>query len=532
MHGYDVVAGAVRAEGVDTLFGLLGNTNLALAAVLAARGVRFVAGRHETGGVSLAAGYAWASGRPAACTVTHGPGLSNALTGLTSAARDRLPVVLLVGDISAEPAWSAQRVDHHAMVAWTGADLLEPDGPDGLAAAVAEGFRRAVAHRRPVVVNLPAGHLADPAVPQRPAALQPTGPSPGGPVGSTLDEDAVDRAAAALAAADRPLVLAGRGALWSGAGPVLRRLAERCGALLATTLPAKGLFAGDPYDLGVCGGYATPTARTLVAESDLVLAVGAGLNGYTTDKGALLRPDRIVHCDLSPHAGTAVAVRGDAGAAAAALTVRIDRPRTGRRTRAHAARIATALEFADGADAGGLDPRAVLRAVDRALPPDRQVVVDVGHFTTFPSRHLTTAGGRFFPALGFASVGLSIATAVGAATGRDVRTLVVVGDGGTLMALGELETVGRLGLPVSVLVLNDRAYGAEIHHLRRHGLPEDLALFPPVDVAGVAEALGVPALRVRAPADLDRLGETLPMKGPALVDAWVTRSVVADKFRG
>ncbi|GAA1875009.1 thiamine pyrophosphate-binding protein [Asanoa iriomotensis] len=498
--GHEVVADALRAHGVDTLFGLLGNTNLALAGVLRGHGVRFVGARHETGAISLAAGYAWSSGRPAACTVTHGPGLSNALTGLTSAVRDRAPVVLLVGDIRGEPAWMAQRADHAAMVAWTGAGLIDVDRPGRLAAAVAEGLGRAVRERRPMVVNIRSDLLADPAGAQEPARLpEEDRPPP------------ADEACRALADAERPLILAGRGALWTGAGPALRDLGRRTGALLATTLPAKGLFHGDPYDLGVCGGYATATARELIRESDVVLAAGASLNGYTTDKGELLAGATVIRCDaVSP-----VAAR-----------------RRGRRTPEIAARVAAARDFADESDDDGLDPRTVLRAVDVALPPDRQVVVDVGHFTTFPTQQLTVHPGRFLPALGFGSVGLALATGIGAARGRDAPTLVVVGDGGALMALGELETLARLRPRLTVLVLNDRAYGAEIHHLRRHGLPEDLALFPETDFAAVAAALGIPGISLRTSADLDRLAYLRATDGPSLVDARVTRAVVADKFAG
>ena len=261
-----------------------------------------------------------------------------------------------------------------------------------------------------------------------------------------------------------------------------------------------------------------------------MLAVGVGLNGYTTDKGSLLRDATIIHCDLRPRDDVAVAVGGDARATVEALLASLEPGEAGRRTPDVAGRVAAARDFSDGADAGGLDPRAVLRAVDRALPADRQVVIDVGHFSTFPSQQLTVQGGRFLPALGFASVGLSLATGLGAAIGRDAPTLVVVGDGGTLMSLGELETISRLGLPVTVLVLNDRAYGAEIHHLRRHGFAEELALFPPTDLAGVGRALGMRAMTVRDSADLARLESVRTSDGPLLVDAWVTRSVVADKF--
>ncbi|WP_198347913.1 thiamine pyrophosphate-binding protein [Plantactinospora sp. KBS50] len=378
--------------------------------------------RQETAAVSMAAGFAWSAGRPAVCTVTHGPGLSNALTGLRSAVRDRLAVVLIVGDIRAEPGWSAQRVDHGQMLGWTEAAVLDCADPAGLAAAVADAFGRAGATRAPVVLNIRAELLAAPAVPQRPAD-----PAPERAPVPEPDDGAVQRAAAALRAARRPLVLAGRGALWAGAGPALRELAERSGALLATTLPAKGLFRGDPFDLGVCGGYSTAVTRDLVAESDLALVVGAGLGGYTTDRDTLLAASRVVHCDLAPRPDARVAVPGDAAATVDRLLAAVRGGEPRRRTGEVAARIATAGDFADGTDAGGLDPRLVLRAVDRALPADRQVVTDVGHFTTFPSQLVGAGAGRYLPALGFAAVGLSVATGIGAALGRAGPTLVVVG---------------------------------------------------------------------------------------------------------
>jgi thiamine pyrophosphate-dependent acetolactate synthase large subunit-like protein len=541
MRGYDVVADSILRAGVDTGFGLLGSSNLAVAGALVGRGARFFSSRHESGAVCLAAGYAWASGRPALCTVTHGPGLGNALTALTSAVRDRLPVVLVTGDIRDRGPWMAQHADHAAMVKWTGAEFRDCRDPARLAATVAAGFAGAVAQRRPVVVNVPAPLLDAPAVPQSPAAPAPAraggGAAPGVP-----DRELLGQAVEALTSAERPVVLAGRGAVWSGAGPALRRLAGAAGALLTTTLPAIGLFAGDPYDLGVCGGYSTATARALLREADCLLVFGASLNGYTTAGAAAFPDARVIHCDTDPavpgrHHRADLGFTGDAASAASALTaaLRSGPARSpGYRLPEIAERIAAAragADYPDLSDRQGLDPRAALRMLDPLLPADRQVVIDVGHFSTFPSQALPVPGpGHFFPATGFGSVGLSVASGVGAAVGRRIRTVVVVGDGGTLMSLGELETLSRHRPPVTVVVLNDRAYGAEIHHLRNRGFPETLAEFPPCDLAAVASSLGLPAVSVRSAADLAQLVPRLPADAPALIDVRVTRAAVADRF--
>jgi thiamine pyrophosphate-dependent acetolactate synthase large subunit-like protein len=545
MQGYDVVADSLRTAGVETVFGLLGNSNLATVGVLAEAGVRFVGSRHESGAVSLAAGHAWATGMPTLCTVTHGPGLANALTALTSAVRDRLPIVLLVGDIRNQPAWQAQRADQPAMLGWTGAEVIDCADPAGLAAAVAAGFARAERHRRPVVVNIPAELLDQPAVAQQPAGADAGQATPGQPPHRLPDHTAIAEAAEELAAARRPVVLGGRGAGWSGAGPVLAELAAASGALLTTTLPAIGLFAGDPYDIGVCGGYSTRTARDLLRQADCVLAFGAGLNGYTTVSGEAFPDARVVQCDLEPaafgrHTPADLSLLGDAGTVAQRLLAAyLSGPGRQPGFRGSdpelAGRVAAARRGGDFADHsspdGGVDPRVALAIVDESMPADRQVVIDVGHFSTFPSQLLSVPGpGRFYPALGFSAVGLGLASAIGAAVGRPVPTVVVVGDGGALMSLGELETLARYRPPVTVVVLNDHAYGAEIHHLRRHGLPETLADFPPCDLAAVATALGLPAGSAGTTEELAALLRELPAGGPAVLDLRVTRATVADRF--
>jgi thiamine pyrophosphate-dependent acetolactate synthase large subunit-like protein len=542
-YGYQVVAAAVRAAGVDTVFGLLGNSNLATVGVLARQGVRFVGSRHESGAVGMAAGYGWATGRPAACTVSHGPGLANALTALTSAVRDRLPVVLLVADVRDRPPWTAQRADQPAMVGWTGAGFLDCPDPGRLAGTVAAGFAQAAGQRRPVVVNIPVELLDGPAAAQlEPPPLRRSWSSSADSPATSPENSIIDASGVAgvLGRARRPVVLGGRGAVWSGAGPALRELAAACGALLTTTLPARGLFAGDRYDLGVCGGYSTRTTRELLREADCVLAVGAGLTGYTTADGTAFPQARIIHCDTDPAAfgrylPADLTITGDAAAVAGALATALPGSRGGWRTRELAGRIAAArggADYPDRTDHTGIDPRAALRTLDRLLPADRQVVIDLGHFSTFPSQVLSVPGpGRFGPALGFGSVGLAVATAAGAAAGRPVATVAVVGDGGALMSLGELETLARHRLPVTVVVLDDHAYGAEIHHLRRHGLPEDLADFPPCDLAAAATALGLAAGTADTPAGLARLVGSLPRGDPVLLHIRVTRAAVADRFR-
>lgn len=540
-RGYEVVADALQAAGVDVAFGLLGNSNLATVGLLSQRGVTFVGSRHESGAVSMAMGHAWATGAPTFCTVTHGPGLSNALTAIVSAVRGGLPIVLLLGDISAGPEWLAQRADHRSMLAWTGAEFVDCAEPELIAATIAVAFDRAARLRSVVVVNVPASTL-DSVVPAQRATSHPEIEAADVEPPLVLPPAAADL----LSSARRPVVVAGLGAVRSGAGRALRTLAERCGALLATTLPAKGLFAGDPFDLGVCGGYSDRTGLDLIAQADCIAAFGASLNGYTTDSGRLLRDKPVIHCDLEPtalgrHSPVDVPIVGDASSAAVALVASMTEMAAGTapggayRSPGIARRIEMArggTDYPDMSDDDGIDPRAALRWLDSHVPTERQVVIDLGHFSTFPSQVLSVPeAGRFLPTFGFGSVGLALATGIGAAIGRRIPTVVVAGDGGTLMSLAELETLRRDSPPLTLVVLNDDAYGAEIHHLVRHGLDDQVARFPHCDLAAVAAALGIAGHEVRTISDLTRLAGVIGSATPLVLDISVTKRAVADKFR-
>jgi len=351
-------------------------------------------------------------------------------------------------------------------------------------------------------------------------------------------------AADLLAGCERPLSVAGRGAVRAGAGPAIRALAARIGALLSTTAPAKGLFSGDPFAVGIAGGFATRLGAELMARADVVLAFGASLNDWTTRAGGLYPASaRVVHCDVNQAAIGALAradlaLVGDAAASAAALVAELsarDHTRTGFRT----PDVARALgrhrprdEIEDGAgDSGRCDPRLVMLALDDVLPLERTVTVDSGHFMGFPSTFLRVpdAAGWVF-AQGFQSVGLGLGNAIGACLARPDRAAVlVVGDGGLMMALGDLETAVRRRVPLLVVVLNDAAFGAEVHALHALGLPTGHAHFGDPDFAAIAAALGARSATVREAGDLDQIRSWLAEPdGPFVVDCKVDVSVCGE----
>uniref|UniRef100_UPI001F064459 thiamine pyrophosphate-dependent enzyme n=1 Tax=Nonomuraea lactucae TaxID=2249762 RepID=UPI001F064459 len=186
-----------------------------------------------------------------------------------------------------------------------------------------------------------------------------------------------------------------------------------------------------------------------------------------------------------------------------------------------------AVPYTDESGGGRIDPRTLTIALDDLLPAERTVAVDSGNFMGYPAMFLDVPDERgFCLTQAFQSIGLGLATAIGAAVARPDRLPVAaLGDGGALMSAAELETVVRLGLPMVVVVYDDEAYGAEVHHFGPHGHPLGLVRFPPADLAAIARGHGFDAVTVTEPPEVAGVAGWLkgPRDRPLLVHAKVTR---------
>ena len=548
MRVAEAVGQRLAELGPRHVFGLIGSGNFAITRAMDAAGARFVAARHEGGAISMADAYAQVSGHVGMCSVHQGPGLTNAMTGLAEAAKSRTPLLVLAADTAAAAIRSNFRIAQDQLVASVGALPERIYGAESAVADAVRALRRAQLERRPVVLMLPldlqAAECPDPAVrvpalpvvrPPRPAA------------------ESVSAAVDALAGARRPLIIAGRGAKLAGAREPLERLGDRLGALLATSANANGLFSGSPWALGISGGFASPTAAELIASADVVLGVGVALNMWTTRHGKLIAPEAtIVQVDTDPDAFGAhyrvdLAVQGGAAETAAALLEELERraiPASGWRTPELAERIRGGAwlrtPYPDAGDERHIDPRRLSACLEEMLPAERTLAIDSGHFMGYPAMYLSVPDAQAFVfTQAFQAVGLGLASAIGAAVARPERlTVAALGDGGALLGLSDFETVARLDLRMLIVVYNDAAYGAEVHHFRPQGGPVDLVQFPDVDFAALARAVGLRGLTVRHAADLEPIREWLSAGSTPgmLVDAKVVPSVVAEwleeAFRG
>jgi thiamine pyrophosphate-dependent acetolactate synthase large subunit-like protein len=553
----EVVGATLARLGVGHAFGVVGSGNFALVRALRAHGVPYTAARHEGGAATMADAYARVSGQLAVVTTHQGCGFTNALTGIAEAAKSRTPLIVLTADAPPSARFNNFRIDQDAAARALGA-VAERVYSAATASADAErAWTVAVSDRRTVVLSVPidllgqavAGSIgfdADPALRagvrlnqrERPSQSE-DHPADGGlplvepgreerapvskPIGPTPirpTEEAVRALAEVLVRAERPVFIAGRGA--RDAGAQIARLAELCGAMLATSAVVKGLFRGSadgvvpPHggaDLGISGGFSTPLAAELITDADVVVGFGCALNNWTTRHGRLIGPDAtLAQVDVDPlalgaHRPVALGVVGDcalvADDVAALLAARV---RTGYRTPEVLARIAAEARWRDVPfepldEPGRIDPRTVTAALDDALPAERVVAVDSGNFMGYPSQFLDVpdvAGFCFTQA--FQSIGLGLATAIGAAVARPDRIPVLgTGDGGFHMAIADLETAVRLRLPLVVLVYNDAGYSAEVHHF---GEADPAVVFPDTDLAALARGFGAGGVTVRGVDDL------------------------------
>jgi len=567
MRVAEAVGQGLAKLGADTVFGVVGSGNFHVTNALIAGGARFVAARHEGGATVMADAWARTTGRPGVVSVHQGPGLTNAMTGIAEAAKSRTPLLVLAAE--APEIRSNFHVDVAGLAAAVGAVGERIYSPASALGDVQRAHTTALG-RRTEILALPLNVQAAPVVQHGETVTihaaprtYPAGPAP----------DAVTAIAAVLRGSDQPVFIAGRGARGragrASARADLERLADACGALLATSAVAKGLFRGNPWNLDVSGGFASPLAAELITGADLIIGWGCSLNMWTTRHGKLIGTGAtLIQVDddataLGAYRPVHLGVVGDVAETARAVADALaggeggdggGEPRSvrhkngdygGYRSPALRERIAREVRwrdvpFTDDSDGQRIDPRTLSIALDDLLPAERTVAVDSGNFMGYPSMYLSVpdeAGFCFTQA--FQSIGLGLASAIGAAVARPDRlTVAALGDGGALMGVSELETVVRLGIPMVVVVYDDEAYGAEVHHFGPDGDPLDTVRFPPADIAAIGRGFGFEGVTVRSAGDLGPVRDWLagPRERPLLIDAKVTSSRgswwLEEAFRG
>jgi acetolactate synthase-1/2/3 large subunit len=539
-HVYDVLAKAFIQEGVKTCFTLMGDANMNWAARLAQNGCRMVYVRHEHCAVGAAMAYARKTSEVGVATVTCGPGVTQLITALPAAVRAHLPLVVFAGEAPLKSSWYNQGIDQSPLIRATGADYHHLHLPERMPIAVRDAFLQAKRERRPVVIGIPFDlqerawdgpeKLPAPSTELLPR-LSPIPPNP----------DDVAAAAKLVAAAERPVVFAGLGAVEAKAGPACRALAAKIGGLLCTTLPARGLFHDDIYCIGIAGSFTPEVGLEYLAQADLMIAVGGSLAYHAGGGGQLWRNAKTLHIDVDPRAtrqGQEVArhhLRADARLGVEALTAALPTRTKMWRSEAMAARIRDSkpdsMKF--DIEPGLLDPRDVVDSLEKTLPPDWELVNSSGHCSWFFAQMPSRPQERFFSLREFGAIGNGSSFAMGVAAARPDRPVVLFdGDGSLMMHIQELETMKRHGMKILIIVMNDGAYGSEVHKLRSEGLPEEGSVFGRPDFAAIARGFGLDGKTVKRLEDVPKLVEEFAKgKSGAVWDFHVSDKVVSPTIR-
>jgi acetolactate synthase-1/2/3 large subunit len=481
----DHIAGFLVERDVQQVFGLCGHTNISLLAAFQRRGApRFVTTRHEQVAAHAADGYARASGRPGVLLLHVGPGMTNATTGVATAAFDSIPLLVIAGDV---PSYYEGRGPHQEFNLRRDADQVSVYEPfvkrawrvrrsDQLPRILTRAWDTALAGRPgPVLVSIPMDILAEPleadVVPASPVARPALAPA------------TADRIAAELRAAARPILLAGGGT--RGAARGVRELAERTGIPVVHTLMGTGVLPPDhPQLLGMIGFWGSPAANRLAAAADVMLAVGTRFpetDSSSWEPGVTFRipPTRLIHVDLDPlepgrNYPAAIAATADAALAFDAIAAAYGSPTPDRGydwTALRAEREAfLAPSLANAAsDEVPLLPERILADV-RAAVPDAILVTDVGwNKNGVAQQYPVDDPASFLTPGGFSTMGFGPSAVLGVAcagTGRPA--IALVGDGAFGSNPSVIATAVEMGIAPVWVVMNNAAFGTIAGLQRKH----------------------------------------------------------------
>lgn len=512
---YEALADAFAAEGIDTQFVLMGDGNMHWVTALSKRaGIQTIHVRHEHCAVAAAMGYYLANRRIPVASVTCGPGVTQITTALAAAVRARIPLVVFAGESPINAKYYNQYIEQAPLITATGAHYIAAHSIPRMYQFVREAFHFARLERRPVVLGVPYD-LQKASFESKAAYLPSTAMMPPD-VRRMPDPKQVEDIATRLANARVPIIVGGRGVMHAGAKGAIRALADRSGALLGNTLPGRGMFDDHPYSLGVAGGYATAVGREMFGKADVVIAIGASMAYQVSEGGTLFPNAYVIQIDTHP-LGIRDGLRAadyfmvaDARLAAEAITRALPAAGTkaGIRTPELARRIAT--EPADPTPfevaPGLLDPRAVITALDDVIPKDWDITSGSGHQAYFNVHLKGRAPENFHVIREFGAIGNGLSFAMGvAAARRHGKVVLIDGDGGFLMHIQELETLRRQGLRILFCILNDGAYGSEIHKLRSDGIDDSGAIFGRPPFEAIAKAFGLRGAEVRDLSTLPQL---------------------------
>lgn len=548
--GAQYLARAMDDAGVTNVFLVPTVLSATLVAIEEETSIRRVVTHGEKAAAYMADGYARATGRPGIC-MAQNIGAANLAAGLRDAYLACSPVLALTGG---PYEWSRgrnyyQEIEDFPLFKPVTKTSRQVFTAERLPDMLNQAFRDATTGKPgPVHLELQ-GHTGDIVEDQLFDAAEITGGERRVPaVRFAPDPEDVRAAARAILAAKRPVIVVGGGVRSAGAGPRAVALAEKLGAPIATSLNAKDTVPGThPLAIGVPGLYARASANQIIVESDLVVYLGSQTGSQLTLTWQVPSTDvQVVHLDIDPsqpgrHYPHTLPIVADAVAGIDALLESLDDVDAGRlsgwrdRARELTVRWREGVRELETGEHEVMRPERLVRELGAALPDNALVVSDTGHAGMWTAAHLDLTGQEYIRAAG--SLGWGLPAGIGAQFARpDAQVIVFTGDGGLYYHLAELETAARHNLPLVIVVNDNRSLNQEINPYtvayggELRGRHSELWHFRDVDLAAVAESLGVTGIRVTDPRDFaSALARAVELSGPVLIDVVTDIDAVAPK---
>jgi acetolactate synthase-1/2/3 large subunit len=520
----DLLAGYLHAAGVRHVFGYPGESVIDFMEAVTRRGIEMVSAVREGTAAFMAEAAAMTGGNPGVCLSTLGPGSTAVLNGVASATLDRVPLLAVSGQIesSREQFFTHQVVDHGRMFAPVSKLALRLD-PASADIVIRKALRTAVAER-PGAVSLTVTADAWPLPAGGAPAAGEVRLPPMAPAAGTVDVYGEGDPLRTLAAARRPVLLAGIAALRCAAGPELVRLAERAGIPVVVSPMAKGVFPEDhPYFAGVLDMAGYRVVWDLLAGADLILAAGF-------DPVELISPwsvsTPVLHLDTTPNTDqvypAAHELVGHVGALLGWLTAQWTGEPRWEEAAVAAHRLRLRAAWLAGRAEGRLNPSDVVTIAQEAAPPGTILTTDVGsHKIMAGQAWLAREPRSVLIPNGLSAMGFGVPAAIAARLTRPGRpVLALVGDGGFAMAATEMRIASSLGLPVTVVVFADGSLNRIELRQQSVGYPPTATRMDGMDLVALAEATGCDGVRADTPAALEKaLAGFATRSRPLIVEA-------------
>ena len=520
MNGAQWVVHALRAKGVQTVFGYPGGAIMPVYDALYDGGVEHLLCRHEQGAAMAAIGYARATGKIGVCIATSGPGATNLITGLADALLDSVPVVAITGQVASPfiGTDAFQEVDVLGMSLSCTKHSFLVQSLEELPRIMAEAFAVANSGRPgPVLVDIPKDiQLAS-------GTLEPYFTTVKNV--EVFPHADVEQARKMLAHAQKPILYVGGGVGMAQAVPALREFIEVTQMPVACTLKGLGAVEADyPYYLGMLGMHGTKAANFAVQECDLLIAVGARFDDRVTGKLNTFAPNAsVIHMDIDPAEMNKlrqahVALQGDLNSLLPALqqSLKIDA------WRQHSAELRTEHTWRYDHPGEAIYAPLLLKQLSDRKPVDSVVTTDVGQHQMWSAQHMTyTRPENFITSSGLGTMGFGLPAAVGAQVARPNDTVICIsGDGSFMMNVQELGTVKRKQLPLKIVLLDNQRLGMvrqwqQLFFQERYS---ETTLTDNPDFLMLASAFGIPGQHITRKDQVEAALDTmLNSEGPYLL---------------